>query len=312
MRDAGPMLKTEEGSGRLVFTESFTDGTRREVALHFELNWRNQVGSRFGSGTGSGMSLYALRFQVMSAGLLLVVNSNLVAQTNVHHSNHRRAEVTPATSIGLAKAIIASDDPIGAPPVQSEFAVPNPQRREGQSGVGTQSIVLEASGGPLTDSLAPLQSRDLTLRVQAVSISNESIGTGLLPEPSRPAWPDETLELDRIGRGEIFTNVFWQPSLIQHHPLYFEDAMLERHGHTRCCLGLECTQSLVSGAKFFGTIAFLPYLRTLQPKHQCVYSLGHYRAGSGAPCLRSNLPYDKHAAIVESASAAAFFWATPL
>jgi hypothetical protein len=110
----------------------------------------------------------------------------------------------------------------------------------------------------------------------------------------------------------LYTQAQWRASQINHFPLYFEDAMLERHGHTRCCLGFECTQSLVSGVKFFGTIPLLPYLKTLRPRHDCVYALGHSRPGSAAPCLRDNIPYDCRAAIVESASAAAFFWAMPL
>ena len=37
-------------------------------------------------------------------------------------------------------------------------------------------------------------------------------------------------------------------------PLYFEDAMLERHGHTHCWRGWEVTQSLVCRSKNFETI----------------------------------------------------------
>lgn len=262
------------------------------------------------------MSLQGLRFRLLSVGLLFICQAGLQGQAPNFPSNQHDTGLVEVYPVSLARPMLTLDDPVETAP-EPVFEVPNPQGGQTQSrdrqGFGPQqSIVTEAIEGPLAESLAPLQSRELTLRVQAVSISNDSIGTGLLPEPSRPSWPDEVAELDEIGRGEMYTNVFWQASLIQHHPLYFEDAMLERHGHTRCCFGLECTQSLVSGAKFFGTLFVMPYLRTLQPKHQCVYALGHYRAGSGAPCLRSNLPYDKQAAIVESASAATFFWAAPL
>lgn len=184
---------------------------------------------------------------------------------------------------------------------------PTGQNPTGQSLSGNQAD--NVTGG---DTLAPLQSRQLTLGVQAVSISSDEIGTGLVPTATRPKWSDLDLIQGGQSREGYFTQVYWQASLIQHFPLYFEDAMLERHGHTRCCRGWELTQSAVSGLKFFGTIPMLPYLATLQPKHQCIYALGHYRAGSAAPCLRSNLPYDRRAAIVESASVAGFFWAAPL
>lgn len=162
------------------------------------------------------------------------------------------------------------------------------------------------------DSITPVQNRAMTIRVQAVSISNDKIGTGLIPQ-STPARNTQLTALPTgASRGMSYSHVCWRASNIQHFPLYFEDAMLERHGHTRCCAGYECTQSLVSGAKFFGTIPLLPYLCTLRPKHDCVYALGHTRPGSAAPCLRDNIPYDAKAAIVESASAAAFFWGMPL
>lgn len=160
--------------------------------------------------------------------------------------------------------------------------------------------------------ITPMQNRELTIRVQAVSISHEKIGTGLVPKSGSLRNTEQVMLPSGISRGMQYTHVCWKASNIRHFPLYFEDAMLERHGHTRCFLGFEVAQSLVSGAKFFGTIPLLPYLGTLRPRHDCVYALGHYRPGSCAPCLRDNIPYDAKAAIVESASAAAFFWAVPL
>jgi hypothetical protein len=210
---------------------------------------------------------------------------------------------------GVADYQSTGQNPTGQNPTGQNPTGQNPtgQNPTGQNLSGNQAG--NATGG---DTLAPLQSRQLTLGVQAVSISSAEIGTGLVPTATRPKWSDQDLIQEGQSRDSYFTQVYWQASLIQHFPLYFEDAMLERHGHTRCCRGWELTQSAVSGLKFFGTIPMLPYLATLQPKHQCVYALGHYRAGSAAPCLRSNLPYDKRAAIVESASVAGFFWAAPL
>lgn len=175
----------------------------------------------------------------------------------------------------------------------------------------TESKAATQSASKPGDSISPMQNRELNVRVQAVSLSYENIGTGLVPKTGVTRSSEQLSMPTGFSRGMQYTHVCWRASNIQHFPLCFEDAMLERHGHTRCCLGFECTQSLVSGAKFFGTIPLIPYLATLRPKHQCVYALGQYRPGSGAPCLRDNIPYDSRAVIVESASAALFFWGIP-
>lgn len=193
--------------------------------------------------------------------------------------------------------------------VESEVASQTQDKNgvKSESGNGEQPTN-KNSQEPLT----PLLNRELTIRVQAVSLANEKVGTGLVPQSGNPRSGQLAAMPSGMSRGMLYSQVCWRASNIQHFPLYFEDAMLERHGHTKCWRGFECTQSLVSGVKFFGTIPMLPYLRTLRPKHDCVYALGHYRAGSGAPCLRDNIPYDSNAAIVESGSAALFFWAMPL
>jgi len=159
------------------------------------------------------------------------------------------------------------------------------------------------------DTFTPLQSRALSTRILAVNVSMQDLGTGLLPEGS-----DRNNQLQPIllptgyERGAAYKVVQWQPSMICHYPLYFEDAMLERHGHVR----FGCFQSLAAGAKFFGTLPLLPYLHTLKPKHECQYALGHYRAGSQAPLVRDHLPWDRKAAVVEALAWSSFFWAAPL
>lgn len=158
------------------------------------------------------------------------------------------------------------------------------------------------------DSLTPLQSRELVTQVSPVNLSMSEIGTGNLPEPPVDRFGDVVLLPDGDARGYSFQCVHWRASLVQHNPLYFQDVVLERHGHR--CAG--CLQPLVSGAKFYSTIAIYPYLRTLRCPQECQYALGNYRPGTPAPCLKQHLPYDKRAAAVQTLSAAAFFWAMPL
>lgn len=106
--------------------------------------------------------------------------------------------------------------------------------------------------------------------------------------------------LDRVGlpqhRGWSLSQVCWQSSNICHLPLYFEDAMLERHGHER----FPVLQPMVSGTKFISTIALLPYLTALHHPCECRYALGHFRPGTCAPVLKDTLPWDRRAAAAQA------------
>ena len=157
--------------------------------------------------------------------------------------------------------------------------------------------------------ITPVQSAGLKLNVDRVNISTKSIGTGMLPEDTaaKRAAPTTSL-LDGQSRGIAAQQVSWRPAAICHLPLYFEDAMLERHGHVRW----GHAQPIVSGAKFLTTMPLLPYITTLQPPCEPRYTLGHFRPGNCAPALKDHLPWDRRAATVEVLSLGAFFWATPL
>jgi hypothetical protein len=78
--------------------------------------------------------------------------------------------------------------------------------------------------------------------------------------------------------------------------LYFEDAMLERHGQTRHPL----VQPVASGTRFFLTFPVLPYAMTVNPPRPARSALGHYRPGSGAPLLRQRPPLQTDAGLVEA------------
>lgn len=253
-------------------------------------------------------------YQTLLVASAMSVLGNLAAgQTHFQTVGYGVGLVQTVPSFDLPAARLAenpspSDQQTPLTPAEQTSSVPEPPKK-------LPSIdSADKIGSTRKDSIAPVQSRQLSAQIQAVSTSSINVGTGLVPTPKQERPAAIYVLPDGISRGMYHTQVCWWASNIRHFPLYFEDPMLERHGHKRCCYlcGSECGQSVVSGAKFFGTIFVLPYLATLQPKHECVYSLGPYRAGSGAPCLRDNLPYDRSAMIVESATAAAFFWAMPL
>lgn len=87
----------------------------------------------------------------------------------------------------------------------------------------------------------------------------------------------------------------WEAANTFSNPRYFEDRMLERHGHE--CFGH--FQPLASGARFFATVPMLPYLMTVSEPCECEYTLGYYRSGSCTPALMQRPPYERRAMIME-------------
>jgi len=85
----------------------------------------------------------------------------------------------------------------------------------------------------------------------------------------------------------------WKASELHHHPLYFEDAELERYGHT---LG-QFAQPFKSGAHFFANVAIAPYNMALEDPKDLRYTLGYYRPGSTAPRLIPAIPWSTKAAL---------------
>lgn len=209
------------------------------------------------------------------------------------------ARPTPQAAVRLV-----SQPPTGVTQVPAPPASQGPIQLDAASspalGLGDQPD----SGLTGDSALTPLQNRELNIRVQVVDLSVNGLGTGKIPDAASAEREVEAT----YGRLASQKQVYWHPSSICHYPLRFEEAMLERHGHVR----FGCLQPLASGARFFATIPMIPYLQTLQPRCEPVYALGNYRPGSCAPLLRDTIPYDSHAAVVESMALAGFFWAAPL
>ena len=135
------------------------------------------------------------------------------------------------------------------------------------------------------------------------------IGNGVLPENEAAITLNEAIPLpegnDRLGFWSNST-YRWRAACSFHYPLYFEDAMLERHGH-RCY----CVQPVVSGARFFTSLATLPYLATIDRPCECNYTLGSYRPGSCAPCLTQGPPVQRDAIINQGLWTAGAFLLIP-
>ncbi|MCL2744536.1 MAG: hypothetical protein FWE67_11860 [Planctomycetaceae bacterium] len=102
------------------------------------------------------------------------------------------------------------------------------------------------------------------------------------------------------GRHFAQTVYQWKASALCTKAAYFEDVQLERYGHSVC----PTLEPVISGARFFLTVPFLPYKMGLITPDECVYTLGHYRAGSCAPYMLDPLPISVRAILFEGAAVA--------
>ncbi|QEF99505.1 hypothetical protein Mal15_35700 [Stieleria maiorica] len=131
--------------------------------------------------------------------------------------------------------------------------------------------------------------------IEALTTGTSEIGNGELPLGFRQGEASPLVQLPESGldRGLPWhwTARHWAAANTFSHPLYFEDRMLERHGHQR----FSCFQPLVSGGRFLAQAVSLPYLTAISPPSECQYSLGYYRAGSCAPALKQRPPYQRKA-----------------
>ncbi len=141
-------------------------------------------------------------------------------------------------------------------------------------------------------------------QLAAVSTSTTDIGNGRIPEGFRAGEPAAVALLpesgtDRGGWGHATS--YWAAANTFSHPRYFEDRMLERHGHEK----YSRLTPILSGVHFFATIPALPYLMTVDHPCECESTLGYLRPGSCVPAYRQRPPYKREAILAEAAAIAA-------
>lgn len=178
---------------------------------------------------------------------------------------------------------------LGEPNNSVSFRIPTAVTRQDAPAVNTE---------PGEDSKANTgEKKKEPIRLPALLIPNTSIqdiGTKSTPEDLVAGRLPSTMNLpfgaDRYGPWAIGTKT-WTAPVFCHQPTYFEDTMLESHGHER----FPYLQPLVSGMRFYSGAAFLPYLSYMNPPLRYSPSYDHYRPGSSAPALRQRAPYDKGA-----------------
>lgn len=157
--------------------------------------------------------------------------------------------------------------------------------------------------------LSPIAMESVKAPIGAANISVMDIGTKVLPEDQAAKQMVPRMPLP-VGRDRALEGLTyrWQAANICHLPLYFEEPMLERHGQQCCPTWI---QPAVSGSKFLSNLILYPYKATLHPAFENRYTLGHFRPGSGAPCLRDTLPWSADAALVQAGATTAVFVGLP-
>ncbi len=166
-----------------------------------------------------------------------------------------------------------------------------------------------AASGP--EGIARVQNGRFVLpAIAGPSMDMKSIGNGRVPEGFRSGDPGPTRLLPETSefRGtEYWTMSYWAAANTDSNPRYFEDRMLERHGHER----FPKLTPLIAGARFFTTVPMLPYLMTVSNPCQPESTLGYFRSGSAAPGLRQRPPYSTKASLVEAGVVAGVIVAFP-
>ncbi|KAA5543620.1 hypothetical protein FYK55_10440 [Roseiconus nitratireducens] len=138
--------------------------------------------------------------------------------------------------------------------------------------------------------------------IEALTTNTDDIGDGKLPAGFREGEQAPVMSLPESGMDR---DVAWQwhlrpwaASNMFTHPLYFEDRMLERHGHQR----FPHLQPAISGGRFLASTFMLPYLSTINPPCECQYTLGYFRTGNCVPAFKQRPPYKRSAAAAQAAA----------
>ena len=199
--------------------------------------------------------------------------------------------ITPFSSAGLIRFLEEGVDYNSTAPqtiedVATSTLISEEQTRSRQpdgTGLTDSPGYSEPFSGPIT--LAPLVTPNTITAGIGTNALPEDMVNGRLPKPI--ALPTGTTR----DNPPLTSTKTWVPGGFCRQPLYWEDPMLERHGHQSHPI----LQPVCSGAKFYGTFLVLPYLATLRDPLSDVHTLGSYSPGSPAPALRFRPHYDAKA-----------------
>ena len=232
-------------------------------------------------------------FSIFSIAGIILLTGNVFG-SEIRWRSPEASAPAPA-SVSLIPVAVAANDAFSVTITQVQHL--EPMRTSlpmlPQPGVNPQSV---NALPPLLNS-ASTQSREVTPCGDLVMFKCiRTISHDIRPHPGD--LPVECVLESKPFYGRHFqqTCFIWKASALSTRAAYFEDAQLERHGHTKVP---EMFQPFLSGARFFGTIPLLPYKMGVTPPNEQVYTLGHIRSGSRAPYMREPFPISFRGALFQ-------------
>ena len=111
---------------------------------------------------------------------------------------------------------------------------------------------------------------------------------------------------DEMSGEMVFAKPLNHDDLFAYHPLYFEEANLERYGRT--CGPL---QPALSGLRFFATIPSLPYAMTVCKPYKTYTNRWPYEAGWGAPKVKELRPLEAKPSLVQAGAITGLLFVLP-
>lgn len=217
-----------------------------------------------------------------------------------------RGPISPAAQ-GRVSTVQFDDDPLGDPlgdPLNDRFGGP---LADEPFGLERLSDIAEETDPNKLKKIGEIQP------FADYSPSGDPCGT-LCPRPedcpeiededSLPRCPDEvTLATTTLAPRDFFAREYmWVASNVASNPLYFEDYVLERHGHTYG----DFLQPFASAGLFSVQLIGLPYQMALDGPLTPIYAAGAIRPGDPAPKRTPQIPWNTKAAAVQAGSVAGF------
>lgn len=225
--------------------------------------------------------------RVLAVGLAAWITAGVGSNTSAED---------PAGDIAFGRLLTATQNEIPLPPGSARIA-------DGES----RSIF----GDPTTRIPSVKEGRFELPPLMAATTDTSEIGNGRLPDGFRVDDPAPLRPLPESASERGFQESWavrdWAAPNTFSNPRYFEDRMLERHGHDRW----GHLQPLASGARFFGTLPMLPYLMTVKSPWDTEYTMGYFRSGSRTPGFLQRPPWERRAAIAEGVAIAGGVIALP-
>jgi hypothetical protein len=212
--------------------------------------------------------------------------------------------------ISLVQHLEPIQPPRVAPPSAAQLDLTYPELRPQSAPIPSGATLRAAPPVPLPPINAPARALPARGTEKEAPLCNDKITLKSIQDISHDIRPTQVGELPEecvldstpyYGRQFSQSCVHWKASGVCTKAAYFEDVQLERYGHT--VVG-PVLQPIVSGAKFFTTIPMLPYKMGVTPPNECVYTLGHYRAGNRSPYMVEPFPISARGALFQAGAVA--------